>query len=226
RKYKVEYTYCGSANADAEGIPGTGDKLFYINHTEHNTVESAGSIMGRGGCAMVIPTVNIKWEGLADPNIGASKYTTDKMYFSVLLRATNSDNGAQVYPYPGDTSGMTVVYYAVDQSGTIISRVYPGSAKDEFYTDRELHQRYIPAEGITVMDFGWASVPVDANWSAGKRYVYTLNYSDGIGWHDPEDPEPGKPITGTTEPISWGVSVGSWEYAVKNSDYDPDINVP
>ena len=68
-------------------------------------------------------------------------------------------------------------------------------------------------------------MPVDADWAAGKRYVYTLNYSEGIGLHDPDDPEPGKPISGQAT-ISWSVAVQGWDYAEKNDDYDPDIDVP
>ena len=68
-------------------------------------------------------------------------------------------------------------------------------------------------------------MPVDADWHSGNRYVYTLDYSDGIGLHDPDDPEPGKPISGKAT-ISWGVSVADWDYAVKNEDFDPDITIP
>ena len=66
---------------------------------------------------------------------------------------------------------MTVVYYAVDKSGNILTRLYPGENKGEFYSDVTLTRPYIAGEGVTVKEFGWAAVPVDADWKAGKRYV-------------------------------------------------------
>ncbi len=223
-KGKVEYHYKGSAgNSDT---PQAGEHIYYINVDQHHTLESAESIMGLGGCAMVIPTVNNRWEGLLDPDIAADNYSTDKMYFSILMRVINSKTGKQVYPYSDDKyPGMTVVRYAVDREGAIVSRVYPGKSDGIFYTDPKLTNPYVAAEGEEIREYGWAAVPVDVNWSAGKRYVYTLNYIDGIGIHDPEDPAPGTPIAGKEE-ISWGVSVGAWQYATKNEDYQPDVNIP
>ncbi len=226
-KNKVEYLYKGTADiADNEETPEAGDNIFYINKDKHNTPESAESIMGLGGCAMVIPTDNRKWEGLADPNIDMIPYSTDKMYFSILMRVTNSKSGKQLYPYTDDKyDDMTVIHYAVDRSGVIVARLYPGPTDGTFFTDPGLQRPYVAAEGEETKEYGWATVPIDVNWSAGKRYVYTLNYTDGIGIHDPEDPAPGTPISGKEE-ISWGISVETWEYATKNEDYQPDVNVP
>ncbi|MDE6291311.1 MAG: fimbrillin family protein, partial [Muribaculaceae bacterium] len=209
-KDKVEYLYRSAGTSTSAELPATGDRIYRINSKEHNSPESAASIMGKGGCAMVIPTVNTAWEGTADPNIGNRPYKTDRMYFSVLLRASQS--GTPLYPYAGNPNGMTVIYYAVDREGTIISRLYPGDENGEYFTDPDHTTPYTATDGVEVKDFGWAAVSVDADWSAGRRYVYTLDYSEGIGLHDPADPEPGKPIVGKSS-ISWGVSVGSWDYA-------------
>ncbi|MDE5586068.1 MAG: fimbrillin family protein [Muribaculaceae bacterium] len=222
-KDKVEYLYCSPGTSNSGELPATGDRIFRINSKEHNTPESAASIMGKGGCAMVIPTVNTAWEGTADPNIGSVPYKTDRMYFSVLLRASQA--GTPLYPYAGNPNGMTVIYYAVDREGTIISRLYPGDENGEYFTDPDHKTPYTATDGVEVKDFGWAAISVDADWSAGKRYVYTLNYSEGIGMHDPADPEPGKPIVGKSS-ISWGVSVGSWDYATADENYTPDVEVP
>ena len=225
-KDKVEYLYRSAGTVPSEDLPAAGDRIYRIKSKEHNTLESAASIMGKGGCAMVIPTVNTRWEGTDDPNIGDMPYKTDRMYFSVLLRATDSAGGQPVYPYPGNPyDGMTVVYYAVEESGTIISRVYPGDTEGEYYSDPELQNPYIPALGVEIKDFGWAAVPVDADWSAGRKYIYTLNYSESIGLHDPADPEPGKPIGGSSS-VSWGVTVSDWDYARPDDNYTPDLNVP
>ncbi|MDE6334990.1 MAG: fimbrillin family protein [Muribaculaceae bacterium] len=215
-KGKVEYIF----RAEDKG-----DKIFCINATTHSTPETAGSLMGTAGAAMVIPTFNTKWEGLADQNIDVKPYSTEKMYFSVLLRVTGSNNGNKIYPYPGNPDNMTVIYYAVANSGEIISRLYPGDTPDTFYRDEQRQQPYTAAEDEEIKDFGWAAIPIDVDWEAGKSYVYTLNYSEGIGIHDPQDPDPGRPI-GVQNPITWGVAVSKWDYAVKNEDYDPDLDVP
>ena len=56
---------------------------------------------------------------------------------------------------------------------------------------------------------GWAAVAIDTNWEAGKKYVYTLDFSNGAGVVDPEEPEnPGEPILG--QPIQFKVKVADW----------------
>lgn len=226
-KDKVEYLYMSAENSRSEDNPGAGDRIIRINSQEHNTQESAASIMGLGGYAMVLPTFNTKWEGLDDPNIGNIPYDTDRMYFSILMRVTDHTTGNVVYPYPGNPNNMTVISYAVDKDGNIVKRLYAGETPGTYFIDSELKSPYEAPEGEKeeIMDFGWAAVPVDADWSTGKKYVYTLNYSEGIGIHDPSDPEPGKPIVGLT-PIEWSVSVSDWKYAEKDENYNPDLDVP
>lgn len=226
-KESVEYIFRGYDGRESEG---SGDIVYTINRDTHNTSESAQSIMGLGGAAMVLPTVNEKWLGLADPDIAQNPYHTDKMYFSILIRAIDSNTGKKLYPYNVAPENMNVIYYAVDKDGKIISRLYPGAGAESgaaFFKDEEGLQPYTPADGVEIKDFGWAAIPVDVDWSAGKSYVYTLDYSEGIGIHDPCDPDPGKPIVGqTSNSVIWGVTVGQWDYAVKNDDYNPDVKVP
>lgn len=233
-KDKVEYIFQGN-NAKTSVEPITrdseeenigGDRIYCINSTTHNTPELAESIMGNGGPAMVLPTINAKWEGLDDANIATVPYSTDKMYFSVLLRVLSTHNHNTIYPYPDRSGNMTVIYFAVHNSGKIISRLYPGDEPNTFFKDKEKQQPYTPAEDEEIKGFGWAAIPVDVDWEAGKNYVYTLNYSEGVGLHDPEDPEPGKPIKGLEATISWGIHVEKWEVAKEDDDYTPDIVVP
>ncbi len=54
----------------------------------------------------------------------------------------------------------------------------------------------------------WAAIPIDTNWEAGKRYVYTLDLTHGGGYVDPNDPDPGKPVLGG--PIKFTVDVEDW----------------
>lgn len=54
----------------------------------------------------------------------------------------------------------------------------------------------------------WAAIPIDTNWEAGKKYIYTLDLTNGSGYVDPNDPEPGKPVLGG--PIRFTVNVVDW----------------
>lgn len=82
--------------------------------------------------------------------------------------------------------------------------------------------RVYPATG----DYDWAAVAIDTNWEAGKKYVYTLDFSSGAGKVDPEKPDPtdpdpfkpGEDILG--KPIKFTVTVTDWVPAVQ-----PDIKM-
>ena len=93
-----------------------------------------------------------------------------------------------------------------------------------YYTTSEKSDEsvYTPSDSEYIGEFGWAALPVPAKWEAGKKYTYKLNYSTGIGWHDPADPEPGEPIIERGD-IPFKVTVDEWQPA---KDYNSDINVP
>ena len=66
-------------------------------------------------------------------------------------------------------------------------------------------------------DYDWAAVAINTNWEAGKKYVYTLDFSNGAGKVDPEKPKPvdptdpfnpGEDILG--KPIKFTVIVTPW----------------
>lgn len=75
--------------------------------------------------------------------------------------------------------------------------------------------RVYPAKG----DYDWAAVAINTNWEAGKKYVYTLDFSNGAGKVDPEKPDPdptdpfkpGEDILG--KPIKFTVTVTEWTSA-------------
>lgn len=76
--------------------------------------------------------------------------------------------------------------------------------------------RVYPAKG----DYDWAAVAINTNWEAGKKYVYTLDFSNGAGKVDPEKPKPvdptdpfkpGEDILG--KPIKFTVTVTPWTSA-------------
>lgn len=61
-------------------------------------------------------------------------------------------------------------------------------------------------------EYAWASVAIDTNWEAGQKYIYTLDFTDGAGKIDPEDPDhPGEDILGS--PIKFTVTVDTWQDA-------------
>lgn len=54
----------------------------------------------------------------------------------------------------------------------------------------------------------WAAIPIDTKWEAGKKYIYTLDFTHGAGYVDPNDPVPGVPVLGG--PIKFTVDVEDW----------------
>lgn len=66
--------------------------------------------------------------------------------------------------------------------------------------------------------FGWVAIGLPYEWESGKKYVYTLDFSDGAGRVDPNpgndvhpgvsDPALGKPILGKR--VKFGIAVSPW----------------
>ena len=56
--------------------------------------------------------------------------------------------------------------------------------------------------------YAWAAIPVGTDWVAGKKYVYTLDFTHGAGNVDPHGPNPGTPVFGG--PIKFTVDVDDW----------------
>lgn len=222
QRLPVEYIYTTDDSLYRMGVFHNLSGTQTITSSAHTSSAQAGSIMGLGGNAMVLPTKNGPWEGEANPWI-ATKYqsTTDgkdpnpwsadnkygDMYFSILLRVTlkptsGEVNTSQIYPY-GNNTTMNVVYLEKEiNSNKIIGRV-PSK------------QTTVGANS-EILEFGWATVPVGVNWERGKKYIYTLDFSKGVGIQDPEDPKPGAAILGSG--ITFSVSVVDWD--------DTSINTP
>lgn len=76
---------------------------------------------------------------------------------------------------------------------------------------------YPVAAGV---EYDWVAVPIDTKWEQGKKYVYTLDFSNGSGKVDPEknpetpdptDPyEPGGEILDSGSAIKFTVTVSDW----------------
>lgn len=71
-------------------------------------------------------------------------------------------------------------------------------------------------------EYGWASIPIPYNgtvtasngttggacvWEQGKKYIYILDFTEGAGNVDPDDPKPGEKIL---DPIKATVVVNNW----------------
>lgn len=75
-------------------------------------------------------------------------------------------------------------------------------------------------------EYDWAAVAIGTNWEAGKKYVYTLDFSKGAGKVDPEKPTPGP-----TDPFKPGEDIlgGPIKFKVTVTDWEPvvqlDINM-
>lgn len=63
-------------------------------------------------------------------------------------------------------------------------------------------------ENGNLREYAWASIPISGTWEQGKKYIYTLDFTDGAGNVDPDDPTPGKPVLG--DPIKFTVQVNDW----------------
>lgn len=180
-----------------------GDVVVKVGSGSHTSKDGAASIMGNGGWAMLIPFDNTGWNLASNAN----QKQKQGLYFSVLLRIKvhNAEN-TLVYPYvnggqmsdvSGDlTDAMTVVYLSVKkETGEVTKRVYMNTNNKKFYTDPGFAEEYSVPETEEIRNYGWAAIPLaDYRWKPGYQYTYALNYSEGVGVHDPYDPHPGQPI--------------------------------
>ncbi len=159
--------------------------------------------MGYRRNAMVIPAELTEWNVKDNPSNTNEGDLKEGVYLSVLIRVTIEEDGKTVQVFPkteGDQSA--IVEIPVDESGNTVA-----------------------TSSDNIKQFGWAAVPVSANLKAGMKYKYTLNYSKGVGLHDPEDPKPGTPIGGfNPQNVMVTITVQAWKDAT--AEYDPIVTVP
>lgn len=67
-------------------------------------------------------------------------------------------------------------------------------------------------------EYAWASIPISGTWEQGKKYIYTLDFTNGAGNVDPDDPTPGKPVLA---PIKLKVTVNNWVDSESTMDMTP-----
>lgn len=213
-KGKVEYVFCN------------GDKVVKVD--SHDI-----SIMGKANCAMLIPASYDKWDPKKD---GKNEY--QGMYISVLLRVidkTPGANGELQYPDEDNNQGQnalnqSVVYFAVDSENNIKTRLYKNDGK--YFTELGSDQEYdIEANEAELKKFGWAALPVSSvegqygeaqAWVPGYIYTYILNYTSGVGLHDPEDElKPGEQII--SDRVTVEVKMEEW---VRDPENENEMFVP
>ena len=203
-----------------EYIYRKGDKIVSLDRNSGSALSAATavSIMGSnvGGddnCAMLLPATYAGWDFLGD-----GKNDKNQLYLSVLLRAVDATptagKGQQQYPSPQNIGGSDAlaiprVYFAVDKATgkTVSTRLYKNN--NNYFTDEAFTSAYTLTDDEEVKEFGWAALPVTGEWAPGYVYTYTLDYTSGIGLHDPESPDAGKPII--SDKVDVSVSVKSWQ---------------
>lgn len=242
----LDFNPAGGASAWSGQKKGTVEHIFSQNEElvilslkngSHATSEAATSIiMGtnlrdENNCAMVIPTADeTGWK------YGSDFYNEEqKMYISVLLRVidkTPGGNDQQQYPYRDKSQGLNamnipMVYLAVDKATgkTVSSRLYKNG--DTYYTDEGCTTVYSRPDTQDIKEFGWAALPVTGNWEPGYVYTYTLDYSYGVGLHDPEVTGDSGPIAGDpviSDKVGVSVIVNDWQG--KNGKTTHTVEVP
>lgn len=150
---------------------------------------------------MVIPSNYSKWDNSRD-----AQNRNQNPYFSVLLRIKEDDEKRTLlYPYiegaqfSGNvtTDILNVIFFSIEKAtGKIVKRLYRNKTTKSFFTDPDLTQPYTAPATEEIRNYGWAAIPFNRLWKPGYQYTYTLNYSTGVGVHDPGEllPYPGKPI--------------------------------
>ncbi|MDE6023048.1 MAG: fimbrillin family protein, partial [Muribaculaceae bacterium] len=199
---------------DVEYVYQPGDRIVAIN-SETTGVSIMGAPAGTSQYAMLLPdTYNDGWDYAGD-NSNAKK----GMFISVLLRVldkTPGGNDKQQYPYFDNSQGLNAmdiprVYLAVRSNGIVNSRVYKKG--NSYFSDEECKKSYSLTAGEEVKEFGWAALPVTGDWKAGYAYTYTLDYTSGVGLHDPSvttaSPKAGDPII--SDKVGVTVSVFDWQ---------------
>lgn len=71
--------------------------------------------------------------------------------------------------------------------------------------------------------FAWIAVPIEETWQPGKKYVYTLDFTGGAGYVDPDHLGPEKPGDPTLGTIYCSVAVCDWDSS-SETNIDKSLN--
>lgn len=149
-----------------------------------------------------------------DFGTGAWELGSDKATYEVTYKGSEKTLGSSavsIMKTDGDNAMLIPQQLVAWDSGTDKSNAKKGAYLSVLIniTKADGEDPVYPAEAG---QYGWAAVAIDTNWEAGKKYVYTLDFSNGAGKVDPEDPDhPGEDILGS--PIKFSVEVDTWKPA-------------
>lgn len=149
-----------------------------------------------------------------DFGTGAWELGSDKATYEVTYKGSEKTLGSSavsIMKTDGDNAMLIPQQLVAWDSGTDKSNTKKGAYLSVLIniTKADGSDPVYPAEAG---QYGWAAVAIDTNWEAGKKYVYTLDFSNGAGKVDPEDPDhPGEDILGS--PIKFSVEVDTWKPA-------------
>lgn len=149
-----------------------------------------------------------------DFGTGAWELGSDKATYEVTYKGSEKTLGSSavsIMKTDGDNAMLIPQQLVAWDSGTDKSNTKKGAYLSVLIniTKADGEDPVYPAEAG---QYGWAAVAIDTNWEAGKKYVYTLDFSNGAGKVDPEDPDhPGEDILGS--PIKFSVEVDTWKPA-------------
>ena len=92
-----------------------------------------------------------------------------------------------------------------------MKRLYKNDSRYFTDTDFNAASEYVLPATQEIREYGWAALPIATAWKAGYEYTYLLDYSQGVGLHDPDDPNPGTPILNE---VAVSTIVNQWQDAV------------
>lgn len=139
-----------------------------------------------------------KWALASDKAIYTETYTDAKELGAEAVSVMGEGGNAMVLP-------QQLTAWKPESDSTNTAKGAYLSVKLNVSTTETGVQVYpFPSDG----DCQWAAIPVNTNWEAGKKYIYTLDLTQGAGYVDPDDPQPGKPVLGG--PIKFTVDVVDW----------------
>ncbi len=138
------------------------------------------------------------WTLGTDKAIYEETYTTPVKLTSTAASVMGTEGNAMLLP-------QQLTAWTPDTDGSNTAKGAYLSVKLRITTAETGAQLYpFPSNG----DCQWAAIPIDTNWEPGKKYIYTLDLTNGAGYVDPNDPIPGDPVLGG--PIRFTVNVVDW----------------
>lgn len=198
---------------ETTGVPMTFDhrlaqiELQAKSENPHYTFKVIGARIGR---AQITGTFDF----------GTNKWTLDSWHDTGVF--TSSCDPVTLTADPQNIMGPSGDAMLIPQTLTPWSPINdPDNVAREAYlsvliqiTEKDTGVRIYPFPTDTSKDaqgnprqYAWASVPLSGTWEAGMKYIYVLDFTNGGGNVDPDDPTPGKPIV---SPIKFTVNVTPW----------------